>query len=81
MCKGSAGIKFDELVEGLRRGVAVILEHPEEVFEQHHLAVHDDGVGVVVRGALADQDLEERVVDETGADEVPPAGLADVDGV
>lgn len=77
--KGSAGIEFDELVEGLRRGVAV-LEHPKKVLEQHHLAAHDDGAGVVVRGALADQDLEERVVDETGADEVPPAGLADVDG-
>ncbi|KAG6534584.1 hypothetical protein ZIOFF_008487 [Zingiber officinale] len=75
----SAGIQFDELVDGLRRGVAV-LEHPKEVLEQHHLAAYDDG-GARVGGGATGEDLEEAVLDKGAADEVPSAGLADVDGV
>ncbi|KAG0471039.1 hypothetical protein HPP92_015585 [Vanilla planifolia] len=42
--------------------------------EEHNLAAHDCfTVGVV------DEVLEERVINEAGAYEVPPAGLADVD--
>lgn len=78
LVSSSAGIQFDELVDGLRRGVAV-LEHPKEVLEQHHLTAHDDGARV--GGGATGEDLEEAVLDEVGADEVTPAGLADVDGV
>ncbi|KAG6538916.1 hypothetical protein ZIOFF_004068 [Zingiber officinale] len=74
-----ARIQLDELVDGLRRGVAV-LEHPKEVLEQHHLAAYDDG-GARVGGGATGEDLEEAVLDKVGADEVPSAGLADVDGV
>lgn len=83
----SASVELDELVDGPGLGVGV-LEHPQQVLEQHHLAGHADGSRVVVVGGAVgpgggplDELAEEGVAEDGGADEVAATGLADVDGV
>lgn len=78
----SAGVVLHELVDriGLQVGVH---EHPEEVLEQHHLAAnHCAGAAAAVTVCVTlGDDLEERVVDHVGANEVPPSRLTYVDQV
>ncbi|URE49266.1 hypothetical protein MUK42_33595 [Musa troglodytarum] len=66
-----------------RRRCVGVHEHPEEVLEQHHLAAnHCAGAAAAVTVCVTlGDDLEERVVDHVGANEVPPSRLADVDQV
>jgi|UniRef100_A0A804LVX9 hypothetical protein len=76
----SARVVLDELVEGLRRRVRV-LQHPQQVLEQHDLAA-DDGTRRRCPGAAAadavEEGLEQRVAHQLLGDEVPAARLADV---
>jgi hypothetical protein len=72
----SARVVLDELIERLRLGVGV-LEHPEEVLEQHDLAA-DDGTAHAAASGAVDEVLEQRVADEFGGDEVAAARFTDV---
>jgi len=76
----SARVVVDELVEGLRLRVGV-LQHPQEVLEQHDLAADDDGAWSCRSAGAVDEGLEQRVAHEVLGDEVPAARLADVDRV
>ena len=76
----SARVVLDELVERLRLRVGV-LEHPEEVLEQHDLAADDGPACSADAGGAAgavDEVLEQGVADEVRGDEVAAARLADV---
>jgi hypothetical protein len=77
----SARVILDELGKRLRLRVGV-LEHPEEVLEQHDLAADDGPAGAYAGAARAvDEVLEQGVADEVRGDEVAAARLADVDRV
>ncbi|KAH0455183.1 hypothetical protein IEQ34_015215 [Dendrobium chrysotoxum] len=75
---------MDELVERIRLRVGV-LEHPQEVLEEHHFAADDGvtaagaGVGTAVRAL--NEVLEEWVVDEVAVHDIPPARFSDVYGM
>jgi hypothetical protein len=76
----SARVVLDELVEGFRLRVRV-LQHPEEVLEEDHLAADDGAAGLSGAAGAVDEALEQRVAYELLGDEVPAARLADVDRV
>lgn len=68
---------MDELIEGIGLRVGV-LEHPQEVLEEHHFAA-DDGVAAAV--GARNEVLEEWVVDEVAVDDITPARFSDVYGM
>jgi hypothetical protein len=76
----SAGVVLDELVEGLRLRVGV-LQHPQQVLEQDHLAADHGAAGLSAAAGAVDEGLEQRVAHEVLGDEVPAARPADVDRV
>jgi len=73
-------VVLDQIIERLRLRIG-ILEHPEQVFEEHHLAADDGDGGVAIVAGPLHQFSEDRIVDDLGAEEVAAARLADVHGV
>lgn len=72
----SAGVELNKVLERVWLLWVGIFKHPKEVLEEDHLA--SDGQAIS-GGGLVCEASEEWVVDELGADEVPPAGFSDVD--
>lgn len=75
----STGVELHEFLQRLGIGIG-ILEHPEQMLEQHNFARYIDSFVVGV-GGPSSQLSEHRMINDIGADEVAPAGLADVDGM
>jgi len=81
LCVRSARVVVDELVERLRLR-ARVLQHPQQVLEQHDLA-DDDGArhspgGAGAAAGAVDEGLEQQVAHELLGDEVTVVRLADL---
>ncbi|KZV35295.1 hypothetical protein F511_41137 [Dorcoceras hygrometricum] len=76
----SAGVELRQLAQRLRLRIGVF-KHPEQVFEQDHLAADGDRVPVTFGAPPFDELSEQRVLHDVGGYEVAPPGLPDVDRV
>jgi hypothetical protein len=73
----AARVVVDELVEGLRLRVRV-LQHPQQVLEQHDLAADHHGARRRSPAAAVHEGPEQRVAHELLGDQVPAPRLAHV---
>jgi hypothetical protein len=73
----SAGVELGQLPHGVAVGgaeVGSVVQHPQQVVEQHHLAV--DGDRLVFAAAGVDERGDQWVAEVLGADHVPPPRAA-----
>ncbi|EXB88186.1 hypothetical protein L484_003580 [Morus notabilis] len=83
-----ASVELDKLVGGPKLILGVVVENPQQVFEQHHLASHRNATVVLIfvrvaafsAAGFVDQLLKQRGLHDLGANEVPPPSLPDVNG-
>lgn len=76
----SAGVELHQLTQRLCLSIGV-LQHPEQVLEQHHLTGYGDRLPISAGAPSTDELAEERALHDVGGNEVSPPRLAHVDRV